>query len=79
MTDSHSDMGTVLQKDETALVIDAEGNVRMLLPEFNPEDEVPEIILALTMVMIKFHDDPDWVKELADELKPSIPKRKGSG
>lgn len=68
MHDAHSDHGTVVKPNEAALIVDAEGEFRMCMPEYGDEEEVPYAVMVLTAVWIKMRDDQQWALELAEEV-----------
>lgn len=68
MEDAHSDHGTVVKSNEAALIVDADGNLKMCMPEYADEDEVPFFVMVLTAVWLKMKDDEQWGLELAEEI-----------
>ena len=68
MQESHSDHGTVVQPNEAALIVTAEGELTMCMPEYADDDEVPFPVMVLTAVWLKMKDDNQWGLELAEEV-----------
>lgn len=57
---------TILEPDDAALVIDANGKARLCLPDHKDEETVPQHILFLTAVMMKLGDEA-WVESFIDD------------
>ena len=68
MEDSHSDHGTVVKQNEAALIVDKDGNLKMCMPDYAEEEEVPFYVMVLTAVWLKMRDDDQWGLELAEEV-----------
>lgn len=68
MQDAHSDHGTVVKADEAALIVDTDGDIRMCMPEYSDEEDVPFAVMVLTAVWIKMRDDQEWALQLAEEV-----------
>ena len=69
MPTKQENLGTALGPDDSALVIDTDGQARLCLPNHGDDDEVPRHILFLTAVMMKL-DDEAWVESfIADCFK----------
>ncbi|MDA0653218.1 MAG: hypothetical protein O3C49_08080 [Proteobacteria bacterium] len=68
MQDAHSDHGTVVKPNEAALIVDADGNIKMCMPEYSDEEEVPFFVMVLTAVWLKMRDNEQWGLELAEEV-----------
>ena len=66
--EAHSDHGTVVKPDEAALVVDREGEFRVLMPEYGDDEEVPYAVMVLTALWIKMREDEDWVEHLVEEV-----------
>lgn len=66
MQDAHSDHGTVLNSNEAALVIEADGGAKLYFPQYKDDEEVPRLVLFLAAVMTKIDDD-EWVDEILSE------------
>ena len=64
--EAHSDHGTVLKQSESALVVDDEGEVHLLLA-CDDDDDLPRMTVLLASVLSKISDD-EWVEELIEEF-----------
>lgn len=69
MTDPHGKSGTVLEADEVALVIKADGTATLCLPDYEDDDEVPRHTLFLVALMNKMEDE-EWVDGIISEILP---------
>jgi hypothetical protein len=63
---AHSDYGTVLKPTETALVVDEEGEMYLLMSE-NEEEVLPRYAILLAAVLSRIADE-DWIEEMIDEF-----------
>lgn len=70
----HSDHGTVLQRDQAALIANPDGSLSLLMPDW-AGDEVPSRSARLLIAMAVRADDPEWVEEMLDFLQEQ--KRRG--
>ena len=68
MQEAHSDHGTVVKPDEAALIVDTNGDIKMCMPEYADEEDVPFYVMVLTAVWIKMREDQQWALELAEEV-----------
>ena len=66
---SHADGGTVLQPDDIAIIVKADGQPVLAVPKFGDHEDVPEHVLALTAMFIRWQREPEWVDELAQWFK----------
>lgn len=64
----HSDHGTVIRPTEAALVVDEDGEMRMLMPGYADDQEVPLMVLLLGAVLVRSRD-PDWIEEMLAMFK----------
>lgn len=64
MIEAHSDHGTVVQPNESALVVDEDGGLRLLLADY---EDVPEMVLLLGAVLVKSRD-PEWVADMIADM-----------
>ena len=69
MADTHGKSGTVLEADEVALVIKADGAATFCLPDYDDDDEVPRHTLFLVALMNKMEDE-EWVDGIIAEILP---------
>ncbi|KUO62641.1 MAG: hypothetical protein APF80_15870 [Alphaproteobacteria bacterium BRH_c36] len=60
---AHSDHGTVLQRDQAALVAEADGSFSLLMPDL-PEEALPSEAVQLLVAVAMRTDDPLWVEEM---------------
>ena len=59
--------GTHLGPDEAALIVDAAGELSLLLPEYPEDQPVPPMVLLLAAVARKAASDPAWVEALIEQ------------
>jgi hypothetical protein len=64
--DAHSDLGTVLQPDEAAIIWDKERGFVLKIPRMEDNDIVPKHVIVLTMLYLKISDE-DFQEELYEE------------
>lgn len=72
-----TDQGTVIEADQAALVVDADGSFRLLFPDIPAEAEASRghaIIAAIAMKM----SDPEWVEDLLADLAAAVAKGKAN-
>lgn len=67
--DSYQD-ATVVPPDAVALIVRADGEVELAIPK-DERLEWHSAQLALAQLAIRFMNDPEWVRELTEELKAS--------
>ena len=72
MADTHGKSGTVLEADEVALVIKADGAATLCLPDYDDDDEVPRHTLFHVALMNKMEDE-EWVDGIIAEILPDNP------
>lgn len=68
MENPHSDHGTVVKPDEAALIVDADGDFKMCMPDYGDDDDVPYAVMVLTALWIKMRDDAEWTQELVEDV-----------
>lgn len=68
MQDEHSVNGTHVKPDEAALIVDADGAVRVCMQEYGEDEEVPYHVAVIMAVCIKMRDDEQWGLDLAQEV-----------
>ncbi len=54
--------------DEAALIIAADGEFRLVLPDHETNDDLHHLVALLALVATKFHD-PRWVAEMLKEYE----------
>jgi hypothetical protein len=61
--------------DEAALIIAADGELRLVLPDHETNDDLHHLVALLALVATKF-DDPRWVAEMLMEYEklPDLPE-----
>lgn len=64
---THSDTGTVLAPDQAALVVDKDGELSLLFPDYGEDGEVPAMVVLLAAVAQKAND-PEWVEAMIGEF-----------
>lgn len=64
----HADVGTVLKATDAALVVSENGDLRLLMPDYGKDQDVPEMVLVLGAVLVRSHD-PDWIEDMLSTLK----------
>ncbi len=67
----HSDTGTVIQKEDCALIIKPGGEPQLLVPDLNDDELVPDHILILTAIMIRLTKEPEFVADQLDWMTSS--------
>lgn len=61
--DASSDHGTVLPAGSSALVVDADGVMSLLLADYPDDAEIPLLVQVLAAVAIHSTDE-DWIAEV---------------
>jgi hypothetical protein len=61
--DASSDNGTVLSSRSSALVVDADGVMSLLLADYPDDAEIPLLVQVLAAVAIHSTDE-DWIAEV---------------
>jgi hypothetical protein len=67
--ESYQDV-TIVPPTALALMVRADGEVQLVIPK-DEELEWHPTQVALAQLAIRFLNDPEWVQELAEELKAS--------
>ncbi len=70
MFEINADHGTVLPKSASALVVDGEGKLSLLIPEEPGDQEICVMAQLLAAVAIKSLD-PEWVDEMLATFEDS--------
>ena len=68
MPDAKDEPGTVVKPNEAALIVDASGDVRMSMPEYSDEEDVPYYVMVLSAVWIKIREDEKWAQNILEEV-----------
>ena len=61
---------TVVPPNAVALIVRADGELELAIPK-DEEQEWHPSQMALAQLAIRFMNEPEWVQELAEELKAS--------
>jgi hypothetical protein len=64
----HADHGTVLKPSEAALVVSEDGALRLLMPRYSDDQDVPEMVLLLGAVLVR-SQDREWVEDMLVQLE----------
>ena len=68
MPEAHSDHGTVVGPDEAALIVDTAGDVKMCMPDYGDEEDVPYYVMVLSAVWLKIREDEKWAQNILEEV-----------
>jgi hypothetical protein len=67
MADISTDYESILPPDSAALVVDASGDISLLLPHYPDTAEVPRMVQLLAAVLIRSGDD-EWVEDMLADM-----------
>jgi hypothetical protein len=70
MSESHSDQGTVLQRDQAAITWSKSDGFTFLMPDYPDDAEVPEPVIVLAALITKL-DDEEFRRALIEDFKQS--------
>ena len=56
--------GTLVDADEAALIVGEDGELRLILPDYEDDNDIPPGALLLAAVLVR-SDDDDWVNEMS--------------
>ena len=56
--------GTLVEADEAALIVGEDGELRLILPDYEDDNDIPPGALLLAAVLVR-SDDEDWVYEMS--------------
>ncbi len=59
--------GTFLKPDQAALVFSEEG-WKLLMPEYEDDDEVPEFVILMAAISMKL-EDRSWVERILEDFR----------
>ncbi len=62
-----NDQGTIIGQNEAALVAEENGELRLILPEYDDDEEVPPMVLLLAAIIVKLKDQ-NWLDETMTAL-----------
>lgn len=60
-----TDHGTVLEADQAALVVDADGSFRLLLPDMPEHSAAARGVVLIAAIAVKMAD-PAWIEEMLE-------------
>ena len=60
----HPDGGTLIMPDEAALIVDDNGELRLILPDYEDDSDIPPSALLLAAVLVR-SDDEEWTNEMS--------------
>jgi len=56
--------GTLVEAEEAALIVGEDGELRLILPDYEDDNDIPPGALLLAAVLVR-SDDEDWVNEMS--------------
>jgi hypothetical protein len=56
--------GTLIEANEAALIVGEDGELRLVLPDYEDDNDIPPGALLLAAVLVRSEDD-DWVNEMS--------------
>ena len=56
--------GTLVEAEEAALIVGEDGELRLILPDYEDDNDIPPSALLLAAVLVR-SDDEDWVNEMS--------------
>ncbi len=57
-----NDQETIIGPNEAALVAEESGELRLILPEYDDDEDVPPMVLLLAAIIVKLKDQ-DWLDD----------------
>ncbi len=57
-----NDQGTIIGPNEAALVAEENGELRLILPEYDDDEDVPPMVLLLAAIIVKLKDQ-NWLDD----------------
>ena len=60
----HPDDGTHITSKEAALVVGEDGDFRLILPDYEDDNDIPPGALLLAAVLVRSEDE-DWANEMS--------------
>ena len=55
-----NDQETIIGPNEAALVAEENGELRLILPDYDDDEDVPPMVLLLAAIIVKLKDQ-DWL------------------
>jgi hypothetical protein len=59
----HAEGGTVVQPDEAGIIFSAKGQLRLLMPRYSQDEQLPKHFVIIAAIFARCHTDPDWLEE----------------
>ena len=56
--------GTLVRANEAALVVDEDGELRLILPDYEDDNDIPQGALLLAAVLVRAEDE-EWINEMS--------------
>ena len=56
--------GTLVDANETVLIVGEDGELRLILPDYEDDNDIPPAALLLAAVLVR-SDDEGWVNEMS--------------
>lgn len=60
----HQDDGTLVTSNEPALILGEDGELRLVLPDYQDDNDIPSGALLLAAVLVRAEDE-EWTNEMA--------------
>ena len=70
--------GTLIEANEAALIVGEDGELRLVLPDYEDDNDIPPGALLLAAVLVRSEDD-DWVNEMSAFLLERYSDEEESG
>lgn len=67
MKNEHSINGTHIEPDESALIIGANGDFRLCMPEYGDDEQVPYQVAIISAIWLKLRNDENWAGRIVEE------------
>ena len=56
--------GTIVVANEAALIVGEDGELRLILPDYEDDNDIPQGALLLAAVLVR-SDDENWINEMS--------------
>ena len=70
--------GTLVDANEAVLIVGEDGELRLILPDYEDDNDIPPAALLLAAVLVR-SDDEGWVNEMSAFLLERYADDEGSG
>lgn len=70
--------GTLIEANEAALIVGEDGELRLVLPDYEDDNDIPPGALLLAAVLVRSEDE-DWVNEMSAFLLERYSDEEESG